>query len=178
MHCPRTTTLSRFAYYDRLSRRDQRTYRLSDAVGAIELDEPAAFAGTVDRLRAALAAGRRLEVERAAGALCDQVTEALNVTPTSCRVLDTRPRERSGAELHGMYTPFEDGSSLIEVWMRTAARGDVVAFRTFLRTLVHELCHHLDYELLELENTFHTPGFFQRESSLFRQLVGEAVVLS
>lgn len=168
----------RFAYYDRLSRRDQRTYRLSDAVGAIELDDPDAFRDGVAWLEAALAAGNRRAVERAAGALCDHVTEALNVTPTSCRVLSTRPRERNGSELHGMYTPFEDGSSLIEVWMRTAARGNVVAFRTFLRTLVHELCHHLDYELLDLENTFHTPGFFQRESSLFRQLVGETVELT
>jgi hypothetical protein len=35
-----------------------------------------------------------------------------------------------------------------------------------LRTLIHELCHHLDYELYELEETFHTGGFYKRESSL------------
>jgi hypothetical protein len=34
--------------------------------------------------------------------------------------------------------------------MRTAAHKRVVAFRTFLRTLLHELCHHLDYEWLGL----------------------------
>ena len=44
-------------------------------------------------------------------------------------------------------------------------------FRTFLRTLLHELCHHLDYELLDLDDSFHTEGFFKRESSLFKQLV-------
>ncbi|MBK8019762.1 MAG: SprT-like domain-containing protein [Betaproteobacteria bacterium] len=31
--------------------------------------------------------------------------------------------------------------------------------RTFLRTLLHELCHHLDYEMFRLEETFHTEGF-------------------
>lgn len=170
--------MARFAYYDRLSRRDQHTYRLSDAVGAIELEDPESFQEVVYWLEEALEGGRRREVERAAGALCDAVTEALNVAPTECRVLSTRPRERNGSELHGMYTPFENGESMIEVWMRTAAKGQVVRFRTFLRTLVHELCHHLDYELLELDNTFHTPGFFQRESSLFRQLVGEEVIAS
>jgi NAD(P)-dependent dehydrogenase (short-subunit alcohol dehydrogenase family) len=49
--------------------------------------------------------------------------------------------------------------------------AQVVAFRTFLRTLLHELGHHLDYELFELEETFHTEGFYKRESSLFNQLV-------
>jgi hypothetical protein len=60
---------------------------------------------------------------------------------------------------------------VITLWMRTAQRKQVVAFRTFLRTFLHELCHHLDYELLRLPETFHTEGFYKRESSLFRQLV-------
>jgi hypothetical protein len=54
--------------------------------------------------------------------------------------------------------------------MRTAAQSKVVAFRTFLRTLLHELAHHLDVTLLGLEESFHTEGFFRRESSLMRQL--------
>lgn len=165
--------MGRYAYYHNLTRRQQRIYRQSDGVGAIELDEPAALAGAVRRLAVALESGRQPLVERAAGELCDGVTDALNVEPVDCYVLASRPRGRDGSELHGMYVPEEDGSAHIEVWMRTAAHGRVVAFRTFLRTLVHELCHHLDYELLELEETFHTEGFFQRESSLVRQLLGE-----
>jgi hypothetical protein len=50
----------------------------------------------------------------------------------------------------------------------------VVAFRTFLRTLVHELGHHLDYRYLKLGGSQHTEGFFRRESSLVRQILGEA----
>ena len=57
--------------------------------------------------------------------------------------------------------------------MRTAQRRQVVAFRTYLRTLLHELCHHLDYELYRLDESFHTEGFFQRESSLVHQLIGK-----
>jgi len=49
-------------------------------------------------------------------------------------------------------------------------RGQVVAYRTFLRTLLHELCHHLDYDLLRLRDSLHTQGFYQRESSLFHAL--------
>ena len=55
--------------------------------------------------------------------------------------------------------------------MRTARRKQVVAFRTFLRTLLHEFCHHLDYECYKLHDSFHTEGFYKRESSLLKQLL-------
>ena len=55
--------------------------------------------------------------------------------------------------------------------MRTARKRQVVAFKSFLRTLCHELCHHLDYELFALEETFHTDGFYKRESSLANALL-------
>jgi len=83
-----------------------------------------------------------------------------------------RPSNRSG-ELHGLYQS-AGRSQVISVWMFTAKRSQVVAYRTFLRTLVHELGHHIDYEYLSLRDSFHTDGFFQRESSLVRQLLGSA----
>ena len=58
--------------------------------------------------------------------------------------------------------------------MRTARHRRVVAFRTLLRTLLHEVGHHLDYEYLKLADSFHTEGFFRRESSLFHQLLPPA----
>jgi hypothetical protein len=57
--------------------------------------------------------------------------------------------------------------------MLTAKRGHVVAFKTYLRTLLHEICHHLDYVLLRLPDSFHTDGFYRRESSLFHQIGGD-----
>ena len=58
--------------------------------------------------------------------------------------------------------------------MRTAKQRRVVAFRTYLRTLLHEVGHHFDYALLRLPDSYHTEGFYKRESSLFKQLVPEA----
>jgi uncharacterized damage-inducible protein DinB len=55
--------------------------------------------------------------------------------------------------------------------MRTARQKRVVAFRTYLRTLLHEVGHHVDYTLLRLPESYHTEGFYKRESSLFHQLV-------
>lgn len=112
-------------------------------------------------------------MQRACRGLGRQLCADLEVPAASVRVLARRPADAQG-ELHGLYVRDEEGRAIIRVWMRTAAHERVVAFRTFLRTLVHELCHHLDYERLELADSFHTQGFFQRESSLVRQLAGPA----
>ena len=95
--------------------------------------------------------------------------------PIRVRVLAQRPAD-DGGELHGLYEPDDAGTpARITVWMRTAARKDVVAFKTFLRTLIHELCHHLDYELYKMPETFHTEGFYKRESSLVTALLARGV---
>ena len=91
--------------------------------------------------------------------------------PIRIRVLAQRPADDYG-ELHGLYEP-EDARTpaRISVWMRTARKRQVVAFKSFLRTVCHEVCHHLDYELFALEETFHTDGFYKRESSLANALI-------
>jgi hypothetical protein len=35
---------------------------------------------------------------------------------------------------------------------------------------MHEIGHYMDYALLKLEDSYHTQGFFKRESSLVRTL--------
>ena len=57
--------------------------------------------------------------------------------------------------------------------MRTAHKQHVVAFKSFLRTLCHEICHHLDYELFALQETFHTEGFYKRESAITNALLAQ-----
>ncbi len=54
--------------------------------------------------------------------------------------------------------------------MRTAQRHAVVKPKTFVRTLMHELGHYLDCALLRLDDSFHTTGFFKRESFMVRTL--------
>jgi hypothetical protein len=162
-----------FAYYDRLTRAQQRVYRLSDEVTALRLPGAAALRPCVAALAAALAAEDRPHVEAAAQALHEGLTRTLGVGPCRVEVLAARPHGRWG-ELQGLYTPGPRGRPpKVTLWMRTARRKRVVAFRTFLRTLLHELCHHLDYERLHLSDSFHTEGFYKRESSLFHQLVPE-----
>jgi hypothetical protein len=161
-----------FAYYDELSRRDQAVYRESDAVAAIPLPGARELAPAVEALRAALARDDARAVATASAVIVGSISRALGAPAPAVEVLAVRPR-RDWGELHGLYTQ-EAEAALIRVWMRTARHARVVAFRTFLRTLLHELCHHLDFEVLGLSRSFHTEGFFRRESSLFRQLVPSA----
>ena len=72
-------------------------------------------------------------------------------------------------QLDGLY----EGDT-ITVWTRTAIHRRLVAFRTLMYTLVHEYCHHLDYEYLELPRSFHTKGFFDRQHLLYRRIMRES----
>ncbi len=159
-----------FAYFDNLTPAQQRVYRMSDSVHALRLREPRTLEPLVAALREALATGQVEDTERATARLSDALCERLGVATTRVEVLEVRPSSSTG-ELHGMYTLERGRRPLLQLWMRTAKHARVVAFRTYLRTLLHELCHHLDFLLLELPCSFHTEGFFQRESSLFHQLV-------
>jgi hypothetical protein len=163
----------RFAYYERLSRARQEIYRKSDGIATLGLPRGLRLGATVAAIEAALRTEDRESAQRQCRTLIDALTEGYRVPPVAVRVLARRPADGYG-ELHGLYEPGEKGSrARITVWMRTAQRQQVVAFRTFLRTLIHELCHHLDYELFSLEETFHTEGFYKRESSLANLLLAQ-----
>jgi hypothetical protein len=159
-----------YAYYAKLRPRQKAIYRRSDEIEELKLGG-GGFEPLVRDLAAALEAEHRAGVERAAQRLANAVLTSLGIVGVRVKVLSTRP-STSSSELHGLYELGERHEvAVIKVWMRTSHHKRVVAFRTFLRTLLHELCHHLDYRLLKLEDSFHTEGFFKRESSLFKQLV-------
>lgn len=161
----------RFAYYQRLSPARKAIYRRSDSISTLRLPQPEVLQPDVPRLASALEGEDRRGAEEIAQRLVDGILRQLQAPPVQVLVRDVRPHNHFG-ELHGLYEPGDPPySSRVTLWMRTAQRAKIVAFRTFLRTLLHELCHHLDYEVLELDETFHTQGFYQRESSLFHQLV-------
>jgi hypothetical protein len=160
-----------FPYYQKLNAHQKGIYRRSDAITSIPIPDGAALRPLVEELARALGEADRPGVERTAQQLADGICARLGVPRVAVRVLAARPTGTYG-ELHGLYEP-EPAPARVTIWMRTAAKRRVVAFKSFLRTLVHELLHHLDYELYELEETFHTEGFFSRESSIAHQLLGD-----
>jgi hypothetical protein len=160
-----------FAYYQRLSRTSKRTYRKSDALETLRLPD----CQDLQALASALARALKNDDKRKITQLCRNIVSGiclqLKAPIVRVRVLARRPSD-DWEELHGLYEPTENKQpATITVWMHTAQRRQIVAYRTFLRTLLHEICHHLDYEHLRLDESFHTAGFYQRESDLLRQLV-------
>ncbi len=162
-----------FAYYAKLSRAGKAIYRKSDKIEKLSITNAEVLHDKVVRLQQTLQGEDRRRTEAIAGMLINAIAENVTAPTLTVRVLAVRPSNES-EELHGLYEPMDgDRKARISVWMRTAKHKKVVAFRSFLRTLLHELCHHMDYEVFLLEDSFHTEGFFKRESHLFRQLLNE-----
>jgi hypothetical protein len=164
--------VSRFSYYRRLSARQRAVYRRSDEVTSIELPGAELLLPLVREIEAGLSDDDRSRTQKATVALAKRICEVLAVPPLVLRVLARRPAN-AREELHGLYEREEGKPAVIRVWMRTAAYERPVALRTFVRTVLHEICHHLDFEKLALPDSYHTEGFFRRESSLARQLLGK-----
>ena len=145
----------------------QRRYLASDAIDHYTFDPGPRARSLVARLMAELEAGRDRTAPATARELSAELCVRAGATPVSLEVRGVRPRNTRG-ELHGLYYPAKPPR--IVLWMRTAQRRDVVKPKTFVRTLLHEIGHHLDYAALHLGDSYHTAGFFKRESWLMRAL--------
>lgn len=160
-----------FPYYNRLSSEQRKVYRRSDEISSVIIPGGEVVRPLVAAVAGALSAEDRPALEQFLQKVAREIARALAVPPVRVRVLAVRPSSSRG-ELHGLYEPSQGrASAVISLWMRTARQKRVVAFRTFFRTFLHEFCHHLDYELFGLAESFHTEGFYQRESSVFHQLI-------
>ena len=159
-----------FPYYDNLSVSKKRIYRKSDAIERIPVKSSGRIHPVTIRLKESLAENKRREVAKHASDICRLVCEGLGAEALIVRIRSGRP-SRSTEELQGLYERMEGETCVLTVWMKTAAKGRVVAFKSFIRTVLHELCHHLDYVHFGLIDSLHTGGFFKRESDLYRQIV-------
>jgi len=158
------------AFFYKLTPASQRCYLKSDSTINFEgFDPNQAVKQRLNDLMAALESGTLRTVQECASALMAELCRGFNVPPIHLEVRGVRPHNARG-ELHGLFRLSKPPEILL--WMKTAQRHEVVKPRTFLRTLLHELCHYLDYSKLHLEDSFHTMGFFKRESFLVRSLLG------
>ena len=158
------------AFFYKLPLHAQRCYLRSDSIATFDGFVPVlAVKSRLNDLHRALQSGTLREVQECATTLMRELCRAFGVPSIRVEVRGVRPHNARG-ELHGLFRLSSPPEILL--WMRTAQRHEVVKPRTFLRTLLHELCHYLDYSLLKMEDSFHTMGFFKRESFLVRALIG------
>lgn len=130
----------------------------------------------VDVLRQAYEARHQDAVNTAVQELLDELSGQTGAPLVRAEVIWAPRPHNEDSELHGVYEPDDvtGGLACITVWTLTARRQDVVRFPTFLRTVLHEFCHHYDYEVLRLGESIHTAGFWAREASLMRSLTKES----
>ena len=142
----------------------------SDRLNTLRLPQDDRLRRIASAIETAMKMGRTKEVLRVSGEFLDAEADFYQVKHCEMRVLAVRPlrvRERSTIELFGDYNP---NTILIRVWMKTAIRKEVTSFGTFLSTLCHEFCHHLDFQ--RFPNSWHTRGFYERTASLYHHVRG------
>lgn len=144
----------------------------SDGLRTLSLPQDERLRAIAARIELAMKAGQSEHVRRACSEFLTTASGFYQVPACGIRVLAARPvrvRENWSTELFGDYHP---ETMLIRVWLRTAVRKEVTSFGTFLSTLCHEFCHHLDLRKLGFQGSWHTRGFFERTAMLYHHARG------
>jgi len=154
------------------SKRDRAGFLESDRIRTLDLPPDGLLLPHAKLIETAIPTGNTAAVKRSCMALLSAASEFYKVPTCSIRVLAARPlrvREHSTTELFGDYQPDD---MLVRVWMRTAVRKEITSFGTFLSTLCHEFCHHLDFQRFGFMDSWHTRGFYERTAALYHHLRG------
>ena len=89
-----------------------------------------------------------------------------NLKVSSARQYHKKYQGRVVSKQYGYYRP---ASKYIYISNRTAVRGQILAAKTFIETLLHEWVHHYDFCSLKF-NSIHTSGFYARLNDLKEKL--------
>jgi len=151
-------------------------FRESERLTSIELPAHPGLSQLAQVIDSAMKQGTRAQVRRACAEFLNAAAVFYRVRTPEVRALAARPlRVREGGwgtELFGDYS-IRDKS--IRIWTRTAVRKRVTSFGTFLSTLCHEFCHHLDCQKFGFTRSPHTRGFYERAAMLYHHARGTPV---
>lgn len=147
-----------------------RDYRRSNSVRAYAIEHDGATLAALGRLLGAASAEER---ESHGAELVASLCAQMGGTAPRLLVLDApRPHQvRDGRLSYQRLGSYSPRTRTVRLHNRTARLGRVVAPRTFLETLLHELVHHWDFEHLGLARSLHTSGFYHRLGHLKRGLL-------
>jgi len=144
----------------------------SDRIRTLDLPRNGHLLTIAESVESAMKAGKTADVRPACAEFLAATSDFYGVPTCTVRVLAARPlrvREHWTTELFGDYNP---RTMLIRLWMRTAVRKEVTSYGTFLSTLCHEFCHHLDYQRFGFRDSWHTRGFYERTAALYHHAKG------
>lgn len=143
-------------------------YERSNAVSSIDF-LPSSHAGNTAAkiLRFTSQQNRQMLGEELLG----ELNKDARIGRVKLKISDTKQyhKRRKGRVVLKRYGYYRPRSQYIYIQNRTAVRGQILAPKTFLATLLHEWMHHYDFERLHLRS-IHTKGFYQRLYSLKERL--------
>jgi len=150
-----------------------REFAHSDQLGVLELPPCDRLRAPARAIEATMKSGQAAAVRQPCEEFLSAASDFYRVRKPQFRLLAARPlRVREGGWATELFGDYHPETKLIRVWMRTAVRKQVTSYGTFLSTLCHEFCHHLDYELLGLRDSPHTRGFYERGALLYHHARG------
>lgn len=103
--------------------------------------------------------------------LLDELCDLAKIDICNLKISEAKQyhRKRNGRVSFKQYGYYKPDTKYIYINNRTAVRGQILAPKTFLNTLLHEWMHHYDSCKLKLDS-IHTKGFYTRLKILETQL--------
>lgn len=103
--------------------------------------------------------------------LLDELCDAARIDIIKLKISETNQyhRKSGGRVVFKQYGYYRTDNKYIYIQNLTAVRGQILAPKTFLDTLLHEWLHHYDTHRLKL-NSIHTKGFYLRLKNLKEKL--------
>jgi hypothetical protein len=145
----------------------------SDQMESLEIPEDDRFRSPAREIEVTMKAGRTASVQAACTEFLAAAADFYAVPQPQLRVLTARPlRVREGGWATELFGDYDPETGVIRVWMRTAVRKQVTSIGTFLSTLCHEWCHHLDCARFGFRDSPHTRGFYERSAVLYHHARG------
>lgn len=78
-------------------------------------------------------------------------------------------KKRNNKIIMKRYGSYQPNNKIISIHNRTAVRGQVLAPKSYVDTLLHEWLHHYDFKKLKI-NSIHSQGFYLRLNDLKNKL--------
>ncbi|MDO8425842.1 MAG: hypothetical protein Q7T01_05030 [bacterium] len=107
---------------------------------------------------------RQVLAQQLCDALCDDAAIDI-INRVTISDANQYHRKRGGRTVFKQYGYYQPRTRYLYITNRTAVRGQLLAHKAFLDTLLHEWMHHYDGVRLGLDSV-HTSGFYSRLNAL------------
>ncbi len=145
----------------------------SERLTTVELPPHPGLSQSAQAIESIMRKGTHAEVGRACAEFLRAAASFYGVLAPDVRALAARPLHvREGGWQTELFGDYSLADARIRIWTRTAVRKHVTSFGTFLSTLCHEFCHHLDCRKFGFKRSPHTRGFYERAALLYHHARG------